>query len=311
MADDQATIERRLCTLRRGDRKPTLFLYDVTSSSLEGQGNAFAACGSHRDGTTGKPPVVIGLLCDEEGTPVSVDVWAGHTPERTTVAAHITQVARRFDCVCVTFVGDRGMITGPQIAALVRAGFHDIPAITKPQVARLLQANVLQLALLTAQVRAVEPEGTRYLARRHPLRAEEMAAVRRDKQRSMAQWVAQNNASLAAHPRAQVAVALRAAHTKRTRLKIDAWLTGEAEGRTIGLRVQGEALQEAAKLEGCYVLKTDWPQAVAGTDFIHARDKDLTLVEQAFRTCQTTHLEVRPVDVRTAASTRGHVRVVM
>jgi hypothetical protein len=311
LADHQATIERRLCTIRRGDRKPTLFLYDVTSSYLEGQCNACAAFGSNRDGKTGKPQVVIGLLCDEEGTPVSVDVCTGNTPDMTTVAAQITKVARRFDCACVTCVGDRGMIKGPQIAALVRAGFHSIPAITKPHVERLLKANVLPLALFTAQVREVEHEGTRYLVRRNPLRAEEMAAVRRDKQRSMAQWVAQKNAYLAAHPRAQVAVALRAAHTKLTRLKIDAWLTGEAEGRTIGLRVQAEALQEAAKLDGCYVLKTDLPQAVAGTDFIHARYKDLTLVEQAFRTCKTTHLEVRPVYVRTAASTRGHVLVVM
>ena len=34
-------------------------------------------------------------------------------------------------------------------------------------------------------------------------------------------------------------------------------------------------------------------------------------MEQAFRTCKTAHLEVRPVYVRTAASTRGHVLVVM
>lgn len=311
LADHQATIERRLFTTRRGHRKPTLFLYDVTSSYLEGQCNAFAAFGYNRDGKTGKPQMVIGLLCDDEGTPVSVDVCAGNTPDMSTVAAQITKVARRFDCERVTFVGDRGMIKGPQIEALVRAGFHYITAITKPQVERLLKANVLQLAWFTAQGCEVEHEGTRYLVRRNPLRAEEMAAVRRDKQRSMAQWVAQKNAYLAAHPRAQVAVALRAAHTKLTRLKIDTWLTGEAEGRTIGIRVQAEALQEAAKLDGCYVLKTDVPQAVAGTDFIHARYKDLTLVEQAFRTCKTTHLEVRPVYVRTAASTRGHVLVVM
>lgn len=311
LADHQATIERRLFTTRRGHRKPTLFLYDVTSSYLEGQCNAFAAFGYNRDGKTGKPQMVIGLLCDDEGTPVSVDVCVGNTPDMSTVAAQITKVARRFDCERVTFVGDRGMIKGPQIEALVRAGFHYITAITKPQVERLLKANVLQLALFTAQVCEVEHEGTRYLVRRNPLRAEEMATVRRDKQRSMAQWVAQKNAYLAAHPRAQVAVALRAAHTKLTRLKIDAWLTGEAEGRTIGIRVHAEALQEAAKLDGCYVLKTDVPQAVAGTDFIHARYKDLTMVEQAFRTCKTTHLEVRPVYVRTAASTRGHVLVVM
>src|SRR5262249_49522298 len=74
LADHQGTIERRLFTTRRGARKPTLFLYDVTSSYLEGQCNAFAAFGYNRDGKAGKKQVVLGLLCDEEGIPVSVDV---------------------------------------------------------------------------------------------------------------------------------------------------------------------------------------------------------------------------------------------
>ena len=39
--------------------------------------------------------------------------------------------------------------------------------------------------------------------------------------------------------------------------------------------------------------------------------KDLALVEWAFRTSKTVTLEVRPVHVRTASHTRGHVFVVM
>ena len=311
LADNQRTIEHRLFTTRRGDCKPTLFLYDVTSSYLEGHCNAFAAFGYNRDGKAGKKQVVIGLLCDEEGTPASVDVFAGNTPDMTTLAAQITKVARRFGCERVTFVGDRGMIKSRQIADLARAGFHYITALTKPQVERLLKDQVLALALFTAEVCEVEHEGLRYIVRRNPLRAEELAAMRCDKQHTMEQWVAKKNAYLAAHPRAQVAVALRECHTKLARLKIDAWLMGEAEGRTLCLRVHAAAYREAAKLDGCYVLKTDLPQAVAGTEVIHERYKDLALVEQAFRTCKTAHLEVRSVYVRTAASTRGHALVVM
>src|SRR5215831_11959849 len=311
LADNQRTIERRLFTTRRGDRKPTLFLYDVTSSYLEGQCNAFAAFGYNRDGKAGKKQVVLGLLCDEEGIPVSVDVFAGNTPDMRTVAAQITKVARRFGCARVTFVGDRGMIKSHQMEDLAQAGFHYITALTKPQVERLLKDQILQLALFTAQVCEVEHEGLRYIMRRNPLRAEEMAAVRDDKQRTMEQWVAKKNAYLAAHPRAQVAVALRECDTRLARLKVNAWLTGEAEERTLGVRMHAEAQREAAKLDGCYVLKTDVPQALAGTEVVHERYKDLALVEQALRTCKTAHLEVRPVYVRTAASTRGHALVVM
>ena len=85
----------------------------------------------------------------------------------------------------------------------------------------------------------------------------------------------------------------------------------EAEGRTLCLTVDVAAQQEAARLDGCYVLKTDLPRTVADTEVVHERYKDLALVEQAFRTCKTAHLEVRPVYVRTAASTRGHALVVM
>lgn len=311
LAEQQATIERRWFTTRRGACQPALFLYDVTSSYLEGQCNALAAFGYNRDGKAGKKQIVIGLLCDEDGAPVSTEVFAGNTPDLKTLAPQIAKVARRFGCERVTFVGDRGMIKSGQIAALARAGFHYITAITKPQIERLLTAGVLQLDLFTAQVGEVEHEGLRYLVRRNPLRAEEVTAGRRDKQRVVEQWVAQKNGYLHDHPRAQVSVALREVQRKLKRLKIHGWLTGEAEGRTLRLTVDGAAQQEAARLDGCYVLKTDLPRTVADTEVVHERYKDLALVEQAFRTCKTAHLEVRPVYVRTEASTRGHALVVM
>src|SRR2546427_6973791 len=248
---NQATIERRFFAARRGHRPPALFLYDVTSSYLEGQCNALAAFGYNRDGKAGKKHIVIGLLCDEEGAPVSTDVCAGNTPDLKTVAPQIAKVARRFGCERVTFVGDRGMLKSGQIAALARAGFHYITAVTKPQIERLIKVGVLPLGLFTAQVCEVEHAGLRYVVRRNPLRAEEVAAGRREKHRVVEQWVAQKNVSLHDHPRAQVAVALRKVQRKRTRLTINGWLTGEAEGRTLRVTADVAAQQEAARLDGC------------------------------------------------------------
>jgi transposase len=50
---------------------------------------------------------------------------------------------------------------------------------------------------------------------------------------------------------------------------------------------------------------------VANKKIIHDRYKDLTLVEWAFRTSKTVELEIRPVHVRLAKRTRGHVFVIM
>ena len=68
-----------------------------------------------------------------------MDVFAGNTPDMTTLAAQIMKVARRFGCERVTFVGDRGMIKSHQIAALAQAGFHLTGCkFQKPQNARRL-----------------------------------------------------------------------------------------------------------------------------------------------------------------------------
>jgi hypothetical protein len=88
-------------------------------------------------------------------------------------------------------------------------------------------------------------------------------------------------------------------------------VTVTAADRRIHVEVDTEHMAYLAELDGCYALKTDVPARVADMELIHSRYKDLALVEIAFRTCKTTHLEVRPVFVRTEANTRGHVLVVM
>jgi len=311
LAAHQATIERRVFTARRGHHKPGLFLYDVTSSYLEGHCNALAAFGYNRDGKAGKPQVVVGLLCDEEGAPVSTEVFTGNTPDLATLVPQIRKVAQRFGGERVTFVGDRGMIKSGQIAALGQAGFHYITALTKPQIERFLKHGGFQLVWFADQVCEVEEAGRRYILRRNPQRAAEIATGRRDKQHAVEQFVSKQNAYLATHPRAQVAVALRAVQTKLARLHVEEWLRVEAEGRTLRLRLDETAQGKAARLDGCYVLQTDLPRTVVAAQVVHDRYKDLAMVEQAFRTCKTTYLELRPWYVRTEASTRGHALVVM
>jgi len=88
-------------------------------------------------------------------------------------------------------------------------------------------------------------------------------------------------------------------------------LAAEVEGRSLKLTVNQPVLDEISRLDGCYVLKTDLPASAATMQIVHDRYKDLAEVEQAFRNCKTAHLEARPIYVRTAAHTRGHVLVVM
>jgi hypothetical protein len=98
---------------------------------------------------------------------------------------------------------------------------------------------------------------------------------------------------------------------KTGRLNLSSLVTVTAADRRVEVALDEEYIAQLAELDGCYALKSDLPVEAAGTKITHDRYKDLSLVEGAFRTCKTSHLEVRPVFVRTEANTRGHVLVVM
>src|SRR6266446_3670860 len=308
----QASVEDRLFAQRTKAKPINLFLYDVTSRYLEGTHNALAAFGYNRDGKKGKRQMVIGLLCDEDGHPVSLEVFPGNTQDPQTFAAQINKVKARFGVHAITFVGDRGMIKGQQIDDLAQQGLHDITAITKPQIEKLLRTGTCQLELFEQELAEVlADEGIRYVLRRNPVRAQEVRDTRHAKLAKLQAQVAKKNHYLTDHPRANAQGAVQKLVASATQLRIADWVELTLEGRSITLTVNASVQQEEAKLDGCYVLKTDLTPQQAKKEIVHDRYKDLASVEHAFRTCKTAHLEVRPIFLRREARTRSHAFVVM
>ena len=203
------------------------------------------------------------------------------------------------------------MIKSAQIEELGAEHFHYLTAITKPQIQTLLQDGVVQLEMFDEKICEVAVEGVRYILRRNPVRADEIAAGRQSKFEALARRAAKKNRYLEEHPHARPDVALRDLRARAAQLRVEKWVEITAEGRRIRLAQHQGALEERGLLDGCYVLKTDVAPTVADAEQLHARYKDLAQVERAFRTMKTAHLEVRPVYVRTAAHTRAHVFIVM
>jgi hypothetical protein len=312
LAGVQAAIEDRLFAQRIKTKPVTLFLYDVTSSYLEGTHNDLATFGYNRDGKKGKLQIVIGLLCDEDGHPVSIEVFPGNTPDPHTFASQLAKVKTRFGVTEITFVGDRGMIKGQQVEDLAPQGCHYITAITKPQIEKLLRTGVLQMDLFDQEVAEVlTDEGIRYVLRRNPVRAQEMRDTRHAKLATLQAQVAKQNQYLTDHPRANAQVALQKLVARAEKLRIADWVELIVAARAITLTIKEDAQTEAAKLDGCYVLKTDLTPQQANKEIVHDRYQDLAAVEHAFRTCKTAHLEVRPIFLRREARTRAHAFVVM
>jgi transposase len=318
LASRQHTVEQFLFTQRYGETTPTLYLYDVTSSYLEGTQNELGAFGNCKDKKKGKRQIVIGLLTDDAGRPITVKVFKGNTQDPQTVGDQITALARRFRVEKVTFVGDRGMIKSGQIEALHDKHFRYITAITKPQIHKLIREEVLALSLFDktlCEVTLYEDDDPkkplRYILRRNPVRARELEAVRESKLTALQALMDQKNLYLKEHPRAQVDVAQREVESKARKLKLDGWTRIEPEARGLSLKRDGDKRDEQAQLDGCYVIKSDVPVDEASAATIHARYKDLKEVEWAFRTMKTTLLEMRGIYVRKELRTRAHVFIVM
>jgi hypothetical protein len=312
LADNQADVESRLFAQKEAASAPDVFLYDVTSTYLEGEHNALAAFGYNRDRKSGKRQIVIGLLTDADGRPLSIEVFPGNTSDVKTFSSQLNKAAARFGAERVTFVGDRGMIKAPQRAEIAAAGFHYITAITKAQIDALIAAGVLQMDLFEETLAEVEGlDGERYVLRRNPARTEELAASRADKLKSLRAAAEAANAYLNEHPKAAAKTQLARLKDRTLTLGLDKFVQLAEQERRIVVTRDEAALAEAARLDGCYALRTDLPKTIVDKQTVHDRYKDLAQVEWAFRDSKTVQLEMRPVYLRDENRTRGHALVVM
>ncbi len=312
LSDNQAKIEKNLFEARyKGGSIPTLYLYDVTSSYLEGKNNELGDFGYNRDGKRMKRQIVIGLLTDGDGLPVCVEVFKGNTTDSKTFLSQIKKLALRFGIEDVTMVGDRGMIKSSQIKELKEVQFHYITAITKPQIESLMKKGLIQLSLFDENLCEVEIDGVRFILRRNPFRAKEIETSREDKIKKIRCLVDKENKYLIEHKKAKVETALKRIQKRLKRLEICSFCSIEVEGRSLVVKVDEEAKKKVGELDGCYCIKTDLSKERVGMEKVHDRYKDLANVEQGFRMMKTGLLETRPINVRKEKRTRGHVFVVM
>lgn len=98
--------------------QPDLVLYDITSTYFEGAGpQDFAKHGYSRDGKPHNVQVVVGLVM-VAGWPIAHHVWEGNRLDVTTVQEVVADLHKRFAFRRVIFVGDRGMVSAANLAAL-------------------------------------------------------------------------------------------------------------------------------------------------------------------------------------------------
>jgi hypothetical protein len=289
-----------------------LFLYDVTSSYLEGQKNELAAPGYNRDGKRFKKQIVVGLLTDGGGEPVAVRVYRGNTADPRTVADPVRVLSRELGAKDVVFVGDRGMLKSAPREEIAAAGFRFLTALTDAQVRPLVRSGEIQLGLFEESVGEVTTgDGRRLILRMNRETRERDRQRRADQLERVRSKLATRNALVRDRPRAAPAASLRLAQELLRSYRLDRFCAARLDGRAVEIVVDPARRTDVELLDGCYVLETDVPAERMDRQTVHDRYMDLAKVERDFRTMKTGLLELRPIHLRKASRTRGHAFVTM
>jgi transposase len=313
----QARIEQALA--KRHLSHGGLVLYDLTSTYFEGRHCPLAKLGHSRDGKSGNPQIVFGLLTDVQGCPVAVEVFAGNTSDPKTVATQVDKLRQRFGLSAVVLVGDRGMITSARIRQDLPAshGIQWISALRANQIQKLAKDGQLQMSLFdkTDLVEIAHPDfpGERLIACFNPLLAEERARKRPDLLSATEKQLEKIAAAVkrAKRPlRGKQNIGLRAGKVLN-RYKMGKHFQLQIEDDSFQYERKAANIEREASLDGIYVIRTSVKQeALTGTQVV-ASYKSLAGVERAFRSLKTVDLHVRPIHHRLPDRVRAHILLCM
>jgi hypothetical protein len=142
LLERQNAIQKELAKLHLGDG--CMVLYDITSSYLEGEyeGSELVDFGYSRDNKRNHEQIVIGLLTNQDGCPVAVEVFRGNTSDQTTVLGQAKKLANDFHVKNIVFIGDRGMLTAKRIEEVNALGYQTLTALNHAQIRELCKRQL-------------------------------------------------------------------------------------------------------------------------------------------------------------------------
>lgn len=296
-----------------------LVLYDVSSTYFEGRHCELAKLGYSRDDKSGNPQIVFGLLTDQRGCPVAVEVLEGNTADPASVPDQVKKLRERFGLKQVVMVGDRGMIT----AARIREDFTEdtglkwITALRSTSIQKLVKDGALQVSLFDqvdmAEITHPDYPGERLVVCYNPVLADERARKRE---------------TLLTATERELEKVLKA--TRRDKRKLQGKQNiGMRVGRVLGrfkmakhysIRIgedsfeyerKADTIEREKKLDGIYIIRTNVSTESMPASDVVRHYKELSGVERAFRSLKTVDLHVRPIHHRLADRVRAHVFLCM
>lgn len=322
LLERQKAIQKKLANKHLANGQ--LVLYDITSSYLEGEyeQSELVEFGYNRDGKKGHEQIVIGLICNNKGCPVGVEVYRGNTKDGTTVVDKIHEIKEFYGIKKVVFVGDRGMVTKHNLEALKdEEDLHMITALTRADINKLLERKQIQLDLFddsnVCEVTDSDNPQKRYCLCRNPVRAVKDSATRN----RLLEHTKEQLEKIANYKHSTTVAVLGSRVGKvLNKYNTGKYITWEiktdreeekSRNHKVTWKINQTAIEQSQRLDGCYIITSDVPSQDMTAQEIVESYKKLILVEKAFRNLKTVHLEIRPIYHKKDDRIRAHVFLCM
>ena len=333
----QNKIERKWNIYHKSE-KDELYLYDITSSYFEGTENELAAFGYNRDGKNGKMQIVIGLITNNEGFPLSIEVFDGNESDDTTVIKQLQKIKNEYGVSNVIFVGDRGMrirYNLEQMEEEESLGIKYITALSIEEIRCLIKEDVLQLSLFSKDLAEIENDGVRYVLCTNPDLEREHSQLRAELKSKFEEKLHEIKLSYDTRQHKNNQNKIRISHDDKNKKLVTQFSEKQIDSYKYRVRkalektnmqsffqimiseekfiveFDFEKYTQARQLDGKYVIVTNVSKETMIKETVRQEYKNLKFVEHAFRDMKTSQLDVRPIFHINENTTRGHVFVTM
>lgn len=133
LSEQKEALVKHLCSFfkKRTTRKEDVACFDVTTYAFEStKWGEMRLFGFSKDHKNNEVQVVMGLLIDNNGIPITYELFPGNTMDQNTLKDSITKLRAMYGLEGITIVADRGMNANDNLLFLHGGGYHFVISYT-------------------------------------------------------------------------------------------------------------------------------------------------------------------------------------
>jgi transposase len=252
--------------------------------------------------------VVIGLLMDQMGRPVGLEIFPGNTFDGHTVVQSLTSLKEKFNINKLIFVGDRGMCSEENLQAIAKAGYEYIVGMPIKRSSKALKEQVLDLdSYETIMIK--DKDDNDQILKYKAIKQTSILCNRKDpdnkitvEEKIICTWT-QSRAKKDAHDRDVLIEKAQEVLDGKSKLR----KPGKAKYLALNEEVKyldDAKILEDKKWDGIYAIRTN--NTTLSQQEIYDQYRQLWKIEDCFRVMKS-HLKIRPVYHWKPSRVTGHL----